>query len=56
MSPEGDTEVEREIVPTKLSTPLRVRSVETEDPGMTVKIVDPGEIVKSTILTDTIAE
>jgi hypothetical protein len=48
--------VEREIVPTKLSTPLSVRSVVGEAPGTMVKAVDPGEIVKSTILTDTIAE
>jgi hypothetical protein len=56
VSPEGDTAVEREIVPTKLSTPLRVRSVAPEELGTIVKLVDPGEIVKSTTLTDTIAE
>ena len=56
VSPEGDTVVEREIVPTKLSTPLNVRSVDPEEPGTIVKAVDPGEIVKSTILTENVAE
>ncbi len=54
LSPEDDTVVERDIVPVNWSILVRVTSVKTEEPSARVKVVDPAEIVKSTILTVTV--